>query len=84
MRLTLEIPDELAARAWSVAQSHGSTLEEFTVTALRDEVQRRESEETSSFHFSTVAGNGLAGKLSPSQAIERAYGLDVEVRTTRS
>lgn len=76
MKTTVEIPDALARDAKQLARKDGVTLRELVVAGLRTEVERRRSKaERPDFHFPTVAGQGLATGLDPTDVVGRSYGL---------
>lgn len=75
MKTTIDLPDDLAAEAKAAAAERRTTLREMMITALRTELDRRESLGSVDFHFPTVTGSGLAVEFDPAQAITRSYGL---------
>ncbi len=74
MKTTIELPDELADAARSVAREQGTTLRDLMVTGLREEIARRTVPSVRpDFVFPTAGGVGLL--VEPAEAIERSYGI---------
>lgn len=75
MKTTIELPDGLAQEAKEVAISTGTTLRDLMVTGLRSELSRRRDAPRVDFVFPTQGGEGMPNGLTPSDAIDRGYGL---------
>lgn len=73
MKTTIEIPDDLAARAKHVAREGGSTLRDLVLAGLRQEIERRTAPPWIDFSFPTQSGRGLQVGLEQSEAIARSY-----------
>lgn len=75
MKTTIELPDGLAQEAKTMAIDTGTTLRDLVVAGLRSELSRRRSLPRVDFAFPTQGGDGMTAELTPSDAIDRGYGL---------
>lgn len=73
VRLEIEIPDDLAARAQHLASDGGITVRDLAIAGLRVEIERRSARARSHTVFPTCSGHGLVADVTPREAIARSY-----------
>lgn len=74
MKTTVELPNELLARAKSLAAKHPRvTLRELMVAGLEAELDRREAATRIDFAWATADGEGI--QVDPGAAIALSYGF---------